>query len=265
MEVIDRRLGTSDIWIHQLSRGVATRFTTDQHDEHFPVWSPDGRQIIFGSDRGAGKDASSDFFVKASDGMDQEESFFVKVGFRPPRIGPGTVTLSRIWKTRRQPATTCGSCHSTVIDGRGRFCERGSRSGAPGSRPIRRGWRSCQTSPAHTEVYVGPLHGSSGKTQVSTEGGISPRWRRDGTELFFLSADGRNVMAARVNLRPGFKAGVPVRLFAMSGDMGSRGRARNIAYDVAPDGQRFLISTAAGGSASSRITVVLNWASGLAP
>ena len=81
-KVIDPRLGTSDIWIHHLSRGVATRFTTDLHDEHFPVWSPDGQRIIFGSDRGAGKDASSDFFVKASDGMGPEELFLSRSGFQ---------------------------------------------------------------------------------------------------------------------------------------------------------------------------------------
>jgi len=116
------------------------------------------------------------------------------------------------------------------------------------------------------EVYVAPLQGSGAKTRVSTGGGLSPRWRRDGKELFYASSDGRSVMAVPVELKPTLKTGIPVRLFAIGRETGFRQRARDLPYDVSPDGQRFLVSvTASGEPASSRITVVLNWTAGLHP
>ncbi len=64
IEVIDPHLGTSDLWMYHFRRGMETRFTTDVNDETMPLWSVDGGRIIFGSDRGAGTDASSDFFAQ---------------------------------------------------------------------------------------------------------------------------------------------------------------------------------------------------------
>jgi eukaryotic-like serine/threonine-protein kinase len=58
VEVVDPHHGTSDIWMYHFGRRLATRFTSDLNDETMPVWSRDGQRIIFGSDRGVGKDAS---------------------------------------------------------------------------------------------------------------------------------------------------------------------------------------------------------------
>jgi hypothetical protein len=100
---------------------------------------------------------------------------------------------------------------------------------------------------------------------VSRGGGIQPRWRRDGKELFFVSPDFK-LMAVDVSLMPTFRASIPKPLFSvpMRGAATDVGLAR---YDVTPDGQRFLVDAVGPGANSaartSPITVVLNWQAGL--
>ena len=88
---------------------------------------------------------------------------------------------------------------------------------------------------------------------VSTNGGDKPRWRRDGTELYYVSPD-RRLMAVPIKRTPKFDVGLPVRLFEV------RLAATNFPYDVASDG-RFLMSRLDAPSAdpSAGMTVVLNW------
>jgi hypothetical protein len=72
------------------------------------------------------------------------------------------------------------------------------------------------------------------------------------------------MMSVPIDWSAGFKAGLPTRLFTIAADgASSRDRVRTTVYDVTPDGQRFLVSLPVGDPGTSRITVVLNWASGL--
>jgi len=97
------------------------------------------------------------------------------------------------------------------------------------------------------EVYVVPFHGG-GKVQVSTSGGTYPIWRNDGKELFFLSLDGV-LMAVPIGTEgEQLKLGAPQALF----------RTGATSYDVAPGGQKFLLSSV-GDPTSKPITLVTNW------
>jgi hypothetical protein len=94
---------------------------------------------------------------------------------------------------------------------------------------------------------------------VSSAGGQEPRWRQDGKELFYLSAEGK-MMAVPVTAGPSFSAGSPVVLFqthrrqpVSSVDVAS--------YDVSGDGQRFLIDTKVDEANAAPLAIVLNWAS----
>jgi hypothetical protein len=69
-------------------------------------------------------------------------------------------------------------------------------------------------------------------------------------------------MSVAIEPGPPFKMGLPTRLFTVSPSI-SHDRARNVAYDVWPDGQRFLVGVPAGEPSTSRITVVLNWTTAL--
>jgi dipeptidyl aminopeptidase/acylaminoacyl peptidase len=107
------------------------------------------------------------------------------------------------------------------------------------------------------EIYVKPYPGPGGKWQISTEGGSEPAWNHNGRELFFRS--GSKMMAVEVTTLPTFSAGKPKLLFEGQYVPVQAG-LMSTAYDVSPDGQRFLmIKAGEQAQAPSQINVVLNW------
>src|SRR4029453_15617955 len=88
------------------------------------------------------------------------------------------------------------------------------------------------------QVYVQSFPTLTGKWQISTDGGTQPRWRRDGSELFYLARD-RKLMAVRVKAREAFEADVPQPLFDTSLEVGDFRHE----YAVSADGNRFLLNT----------------------
>ena len=265
VDILEPRLGTSDIWVFDRSRGAGTRFTNDLNDETFPLWSPDDTRMMFGSDRGTGKDASSDFFVKNANGLGDEELIFDQLG---PQFLEDWSSDGR-WVAYLEDATqTRTDVWMLPVSGdrkpwpfaRTRFEEWGARF-SPDAASV----AFVSDESGTFEIYVGPLQGSGPKTAVSTGGGISPRWRRDGKELFYLSSDGRTVMAVPMQQKPTLKAGIPAPLFTLQTETSHPRRARNAAFDVTPDGQRFLLAVPVSEPATSRITVVLNWQAALTP
>jgi Tol biopolymer transport system component len=103
---------------------------------------------------------------------------------------------------------------------------------------------------------------NGGKWQISADGGVQPKWRRDGRELYYLSLDGK-IMAVPVSTGATFTAGRPMALFQTSLTVNRRSPTRDRQYDVAPDG-RFLISVPAANAAYIPFTVMVNWDSLLA-
>src|SRR5262249_19619120 len=73
-DVQDAHTGSSDIWIYDLARRVPMKFTTDMSNETSPMWSPDGRQVIFSSDRGG----APDLFSKMTDGLTNEQALLAR-------------------------------------------------------------------------------------------------------------------------------------------------------------------------------------------
>ncbi|MBI3695088.1 MAG: PD40 domain-containing protein [Acidobacteria bacterium] len=108
------------------------------------------------------------------------------------------------------------------------------------------------------EVYVRGFPKSGGQWMVSNGGGSRPRWRRDGKELFYLTAD-RKLMAVEVKAAGAtFEYGQPRELFQTS----AANLGNTDVYDVTADGKRFLVNTALEEAAATPITVVENWAAG---
>ena len=107
-----------------------------------------------------------------------------------------------------------------------------------------------------------PFPGPGGKWQISTGGGIEPRWRRDSKELFYIAPDGKLMAAAIQAAGQTLEAGAPMALFQtriVGGGLSKRPQQ----YAVAPDGKRFLINITVGESTASPITIVTNWTAGL--
>ncbi len=98
-----------------------------------------------------------------------------------------------------------------------------------------------------------PFQGFGEKWPISTAGGLSPRWRRDGKELFYLAAGGR-LMTVGVKAGSTFAAETPTPLFHIDSPRSE--------YEVAADGQRFLVNTGSG-TTNLPVTVAVNWTADL--
>ena len=117
-------------------------------------------------------------------------------------------------------------------------------------------WLAYQSNESGSEeIYVRPFPDvDSGRWQVSTGGGVQPLWARNGQELFYRN--GEAVIAVSIETDPNFVAGNPEMLFEAAYFLGPGGRT----YDVAPDGERFLmIQQIESASNSQQIVVVQNW------
>jgi len=115
----------------------------------------------------------------------------------------------------------------------------------------------------HDEVYVDSFPVAGNRRQVSVGGGMMPRWRRDGSELFYLAPD-QMLMAVPVTSKSGyFDAGRATPLFRTRlQPIGSQIVGYGAFYDVTPDGQRFLVNGPPA-DPGPPMTVVLNWTAGL--
>src|SRR5207244_3327032 len=108
------------------------------------------------------------------------------------------------------------------------------------------------------EVFVQSFPALGNKRRISTDGGIGPRWRGDGHELFYLSRDSR-MMAVPVTGGATLEFGAPVVLFTTRlAPVRAMGGARGWDYDVSRDGHQFLIATPTA-DATTNLVVTLNW------
>lgn len=103
---------------------------------------------------------------------------------------------------------------------------------------------------------------AQGKWQISSNGGEQPRWGGDGKELFYLSSDGK-VMTVPVTAGATFDPGSPSELF-QANFVQLIATSDQVSYDVAKDGQRFLVNMVGRQKESTPISVVLNWTAKLA-
>jgi eukaryotic-like serine/threonine-protein kinase len=258
VDVADPRIGTSDIWIYDASRGAPVRLTTDLTNESGPVWSPDGRQVLFRSERRGAPNLYANTIGSGTDRLIvSDPSPLTPEDWAPDGRSVVYVRNTRqtgtdIWRVSLDPVQQPRPFAVT------RFQEWSAKFSPDGR------WLAfVSTDTGSAEVYVAPVEESGNRTRVSTGGGTTPRWRGDGRELYYMSADGRTMMSASITTGAGFQASLPARLFSIGEVAAARNRARDAVYDVTPDGRRFLVSLPAGEPSSSRVTVVLNWTAAL--
>ena len=237
-----------DIWLYNVPRGVRSRFTFDPAWDIGPVWMPDGRTVIFRSDR----NGVGNIFRKPADGSRNEEPLYVNDRIKTPW------NVSRDGKylafTEQEPKS--GQDIWILPDPGGPvgaskpypFLQTDFNETNPAFSPDGH-WLAYQSDESgRNEVYVTPFPGPGGKRQVSTAGGNTPIWRPDGKELFYVAAG--QLMAAEVGAKGGdFEVNKVTPLF----------RLASSAWDVSADGQRFLVAAPPEGYQGEPITVVRNW------
>jgi len=251
-----------DIWLAEFGRHTFTRLTSDPADEYDPVWSPDGSHVAYASIRAGG----TGLYQKASNGTGIEEMLLPPSNARDlndwSRDGHFLMysevsskgTKSDLWVLPMAPEKPSDAGKPAVYLNSG-FNETQGQFSPDGHWVA---YVSDETGKSEVYVQAFPLNaGGAGKFPVSSGGGVMPRWRRDGKELFFV-ANGRTVMSAEVAYTPSMKIGVPKSLFETA--MQSV-QPYFFGWDVVADGKRFLIpkATVAANGAQSPITVVMNW------
>jgi eukaryotic-like serine/threonine-protein kinase len=249
--------GGRDVWIVDLSRDLATRFTFDAAEDTSTIWSPDGTRIVYRSMR----NGYADLYEKPSSGATAEtlllsdkstkvplswssDGKYILYGVSNPTDGTGGgAPIGDVWvlplEGDRKPFPFLNS----------RFGEGPARFSPDGR------WVAYQSNESgRPEVYVAPFPGPGGKWQVSTNGGGLPMWNPNGKEILFFAQTPGRLMTAPVTASAGsIDVGTVKPLFSLRPG-GPRGF-----YDVAPDG-RLLVIAGAQLAEQSPITLVVNWA-----
>jgi len=255
----------TNLWlIESTVGGKSDRFTFDPAQDTSPVWSPDGSQIIFASNRAG---SVFNLFKKPSNLAGNETQVFESGEAKYPtdwsRDGK-TLSFTTagntpdLWSLTLEPATKDAGAKAEVFLKTDKPEYRGKLS------PDGRWMAYVSNATGSPEVYVRPFPVSADRTgqqMVSNGGGNFPLWRRDGRELFYRTPTGV-VMAVNVTLGAVFKSEQQRQLFPAQGSAGVNGGGYN--WDVKADGSQFLINTTGGENAAQAPTTwVLNWTAGL--
>ena len=248
--------GNRDIWIHDLLRGLATRFTFDPGNDDDGVWSPDGKTIVFDSNR----KGVFDLYVKAVDGPAGSEQLLYadNLSKYPMSFSPDGKYLS--YFSMGDPKT--GADIWVLPDPLGPpgtskpfpFLQTERNEVFPMFSPDGKWIAYDADESGRREIYVAPFPGPGGRRRVSVSGGVLPRWKGDGTELFYRAPDG-NLMVAAIASK-----GAQLDVVKVSRLLGG---TAGFFYDVSPDGQQLLALIRPEGSADRTLTVVQNWTAGL--
>ena len=258
----------NDIWVWDLTGETLTRLTLDAERDYSAAWTPDSRRVIFGSTR----DGTGALFWRAADGTGTAERLGesdVELVDRQARLGspgrrvPEAVTPNGSVVVVREVSENEVGLNLVTVSLSGdpvsedllvtEFSEWGAAVSPDGR------WFAYQSDTSgEMEVYVRPFpDADSERHPISTNGGTSPLWAPDGSELFYVN-DGR-LLAVPVQTAPTFSRGTAA--VVIDGDYGLI--VDNLRrYDIDPSGERFLLvkpMSAGETGALPSLTFVLNW------
>jgi serine/threonine protein kinase/Tol biopolymer transport system component len=254
--------GNADIWLMDGTR--ETRFTFDASLDRFPIWSHDGRRIVFDSSRRGIRD----LYQKASNGIGSEELLVESPQTKAPT---SRSTDGRFLMYQSADPQTATDLWVLPMEGEDRkpwvflktpFAERVGQFSPDGR------WVAYSSNESgRSEIYLRPFvepsasgdptGATGGQWQVSTAGGVYPRWRHDGRELYYIGPNGEMMAAPIATTGTLLEPGAPVALFPTRINGGGADNAQGHQYDVARDG-RFLINTLLD-EAPAPITLIQNW------
>jgi serine/threonine-protein kinase len=255
---LDVRDQQNDIWIWDFSRRVLTRLTTDPTADQAPLWTPDGRRIVYTSSRlGVGV---GNLFWQPADGTGAAERLTTSPGLQYPYTftPDGKSLVLRSTDPKSGPDLSLMSMdgdrsQKTLI--RTQFSEQNAEISPDGR------WIAYQSNESGgDEIHVRPFPAvEGGHWQISTDGGTRPVWLRSGRELFFVDSRGR-IMTVPIQAGASFAAGNPtVAVEAAGGPAGVLGRS----FDVSADGKRFLVIRSSvrkdEQTNPTQMNITLNW------
>ncbi len=265
-----------DLWVWDLRAATLARMTFEPGGDSNPLWTPDGRRLVFSSAQAGG---AANLYIQAASGTQAATRLTNSVNSQTPSAitsnGTQVVFFENAGNNQRDlrllalDSASPSSQFSPTGEGSGftvssllatRFDERGGTV-SPNGR-----WLAYESnSSGQYEVYVRPFpNADDGVWQISNGGGMQARWAKNGEELFYLAPDGA-LMAVRVATGAvadrEWSTRMPTKVLERGYYTGNVSAA-NAQYDISPDAQRFLMVKLAEGidlAGSRSLVVILNW------
>jgi Tol biopolymer transport system component len=247
---VDRSSGAPDVWVYDLSTGVATQLTDSPANDEDPVWSPDGTQIVYARHPDLGT-PSGLALVDPREPLIHEPVAPAMEGHPTDWSRDGrTIIVQQANRDTQSDVAAWTMPHGPMRPlVNSPFNERHGRLSPDG-----RYLAYTSDESGRFEVYVKSLEHPGPATRVSEAGGAHPRWRGDGGEIYYLSPVGM-VTAVRISPGPRLSTGQAVPLFDARLPLPLA--YLDTLYDVTADGQRFLVAAAERPDSTS-FTVVVN-------
>ena len=246
---ISQARGATDVWVVDLTRGGRTRVTAEPSSDFGALWAPDGRDLIYMSER-----PLFELYRRSADGSRAAEQLR---GGGHDRILGSISTDGRLAAFSKSAGTS--ELWTVALQGapvERRFLANGFNLGHPALSPDGHWMAYDSDESGRVEAYIQSFPDPTlARRQVSSGGGAQPMWTRGGRELAFLLGD--SVMVATVDPATG-TVGAPALLFAgpyESGAVWSETRD----YDVTADGERVLMRKWPSGNLRRQVVVTTNW------
>jgi WD40 repeat protein len=244
-----------DVFVLDANHGNVNRLTSNSELDGLPIYSHDGKRIVFGSDRN--HKGAQELFTISADGAAKEEllqettenrmmvaysisDHYLVYGKREPKSHLYALPLSEDGKATGKPIALANP--GDANESSAQFSPNGK-------------WLVFQSDKTgHSEIYMEPFPGPGPKVPISVGGGSQPRWPRNAKELFYVGPDS-NLIAVSVTLPVD---GLPI--LGASTIIGLKDRVITgigWSYDVSPNGQRLLIR--ARPQQTPPISLIIHW------
>jgi serine/threonine protein kinase len=225
--VMTIRAANDDIWVYHMVRKTLSKLTFGGGNSDLPVWSPDGKTVLFATER----KGSFVYLLKPWDGSGEVREVAPGFSAEPTSIPSFTPDGQRILTSSH------GDLWSLPVDGSAaptRLTQSPANESWPSVSPDGRWLAYASDESGRMEVYVVPFPHGSGKWQISSTGGVYPIWLNGGRTLFFYS--GNTIMSTPITLSPSFDFGAPKKLYTIPANFNGQ------SLIFTPDGAKAIIA-----------------------
>ena len=256
--------GARDIWVLEWAQDRLTRLTSDPAADIKPVWSPDGRRIVFASDRAT--PSTANLYWQRTDGAGAAQRLTESKNPQEPaswhpsgtflaftELNPATNRDLMILPMEGDEASGWKPGTPTV------FLNTAAQEREPMFSPDGRWLAYTSNEAGHDEVYVRPFRGLGGRQLVSTGGGVTPTWSRKKRELFYV-INGQIMVVPYAVEGNSFRAEAPRRWSDGPSLVAGSGAVRM--FDLHPDGERIAFGPLRQrpvGAAPDHFTMITNF------